>query len=341
MKATRDDVAKLAGVSTATVSYVINNGPRPVAEETRQRVLWAIEKLNYQPNAIARSLVNGKTKTVGFILPDILNPSHTMITRAFGDALWNADYSLILGNSDENPEREQAYLLEFLRKGVDGIALTPTGKNLQTLFSFVDSKKQVVLLDRKLEGLPVDCVLFDNVSGAYTAVRHLIELGHERIGLINLPHSLTPGRERLEGYERALLEAGLKVDPLLIREGGFKGEEKGISSMEGELLAASLLEVSPPPTALFVSSNRLMTGVLHLVKSRKLRVPHDLALATFDDVSHYADYTPSITAVSTSLVVFGETVARLLVERLQDKYTGEPRVVRIPCQLQIRESTQG
>jgi LacI family transcriptional regulator len=341
MKATREDVAKLAGVSTATVSYVVNNGPRPVAAETRQRVLWAIEKLDYHPNAIARSLVTNRTKTVGFILPDILNPSHTAITRAFGDALWTADYSLILGNSDEDAERELAHLQDFVRKGVDGIGLTPTGKNLQMLFSLVEAEKHLVLLDRQLVGLDVDCVLFDNVGGTYQAVRHLVELGHERIGLINLPSSLTPGRERLDGYERALLESGLRIDQQLIREGGFKAEDRHVRSGEGEGLATSLLEVTPPPTAIFVSNNRLMRGVLHLVKLRKIRVPGDLALATFDDVTHYADYTPSITAVATSLTEFGKTVAQLLIERIQGEYTGGPRIIRIPSKLQIRESTRG
>src|SRR5258706_4327707 len=268
MKVTRDDVAKLAGVSSATVSYVINNGPRAVAEDTRARVLDAVSKLGYQPNAIARSLVTSQTKTIGFLLPDILNPSHTAITRAFGDALWGSNYSLLLGNSDEDPNHELAYLQEFLSKGVDGIALTPTGKNRPILHAFKESGKGLVLLDRHLEGLDVDCVLFQNVEGAYKAVSDLIELGHTRIGLINLPSSLTPGRERLEGYRRALLDADLKVDPHLIREGGFKGEEIGLGmSTEGEMLAAALLDVDQPPTAIFVSNNRLMRGVLHFVKT--------------------------------------------------------------------------
>ena len=331
---TRKDVARLADVSTATVSYVVNNGPRPVSEETRKKVLWAIEQLGYQPNAIARSLVTKKTNSIGFILPDILNPVHAAITKAFEDALHIADYSLIIGNSDESPEREQAYLTVLLSKGVDGIALTPTGGNRRTLFSLAESGKQIVLLDRQLEGLNADCVLFDNVVGTYQAVRHLIKQGHKRIGLINLSRSLTPGRERGEGYERALLEAGIKVEPRLMVEGSFKAQQ-------GDMLTESLLEVTPPPTALFVSSNRLMQGVLCTVRDRKLRVPEDLALATFDDLGHYTLVRPTITAVYTSVARFGSEAARLLIGRLSETCTDEPRVVRVPCELKVRESTVG
>lgn len=334
MGITRKDVAKLAGVSTATVSYVINNGPRPVAEETRRRVLWAIEQLNYQPSAIARSLTTKKTYTIGFILPDILNPVHSAIAKTFEDALHTADYSLIIGNSDEAPDRELEYLRVLLSKQVDGVALTPTGENRRFLFSLVESGKQLVLLDRQLEGLKVDCVLFDNEAGTYQAVRHLIELGHTRIGLINLARSLTPGQERLSGYKHALLEAGLPLDPALILEGSFKAQD-------GDKLIELLLQETPSPTALFVSSNRLMRGVLRVVKAQKIQVPEDLAIATFDDVGYYVDRTPSITAVSTSVEEFGSEAARLLIERVSGEYTGEPRVIRIPSELKIRESTSG
>lgn len=342
-KVTRDDVARLAGVSTATVSYVVNNGPRPVARETRQTVLAAISKLDYEPDGLARSLVTRRTRTIGFIVPDILNPAHTAITRALGDALWNADYSLTLGNSDENPERELAYLRAFRGKGVDGVALTPGGGNLGALFALREAGRPLVLLDRQIEGLEADCVLFENREGTRAAVAHLIELGHRRIGLINLPAALTPGRERRDGYLDALAAAGIGSDAALIREGGFKGggDSPG-RRLEGRLLAADLLDGPRPPTALFVSNNRLMRGVLHLLRERGLRVPGDLALATFDDMEYYEDVTPSITAVGTSLQEFGRQVARLLLERIEHARNGQgPRVVRVPHYLNIRESTRG
>ncbi len=342
-KVTRDDVARLAGVSTATVSYVVNNGPRPVARRTQQNVREAIEKLGYEPDGVARSLVTRRTRSIGFIVPDILNPAHTAITRALGDALWDADYSLTLGNSDENPERELACLRAFRGRGVDGVALTPGGGNLGALFALHESGRPLVLLDRQIEGLPANCVLFENRGGTRAAVEHLIELGHRRIGLINLPAALTPGRERRDGYLDALAAAGLRRDPARIREGGFKGggDNPG-RRLEGRLLAADLLDRRDPPTALFVSNNRLMRGVLHLLRERGLQVPADLALATFDDMEYYEDITPSITAVGTSLREFGQQVARLLLEQIEQGQNGrEPRVIRVPFRLNIRESTHG
>ena len=342
-KVTRDDVARLAGVSTATVSYVINNGPRPVARDKQKSVQEAIRKLGYEPDGVARSLVTKRTRTIGFIVPDILNPAHTAITRALGDALWGADYSLTLGNSDEDPQRELAYLRAFRGKGVDGVALTPGGGNPGALFALHEAGRPLVLLDRQIEGLPADCVLFENREGTRAAVDHLIELGHRRIGLINLPAALTPGRERRDGYLDALAAAGIRSDPALIREGGFKGggDCPGRRS-EGRLLAADLLGLADPPTALFVSNNRLMRGVLHLLRERGLRVPADLALATFDDMDYYEDITPSITAVGTSLQEFGQQVARLLLDQIERGQNGRaPRVVRVPHRLNIRESTRG
>jgi LacI family transcriptional regulator len=332
MGVTRKDVARLAGVSTATVSYVINSGPRPVADETRKRVVWAIKQLNYQPSAIARSLTTKRTNTIGFIIPDILNPVHSSIAKSFEDALRSAGYSLILCNSDEDPEVELAYLHVLISKQVDGIALTPTGENRSLIFSIIEQGKTVLLLDRLMDGAKADCVLFDNEPGTYFAIRHLIEQGHQRIGLIGLQDTLTPGKERLDGYKRALLEGGIKIDPDLIRMGTFKAQE-------GEALIESLLSIENPPTAIFVGSNRLMRSLLPYVKSHHLRLPDDIAICTFDDLSDYATRTPSITAVSTSTGEFGTQAAQLLIARMTGAYVGEPRQIRIPCTLNIRESS--
>jgi len=332
MGVTRKDVARLAGVSTATVSYVVNNGPRPVSEVTRRNVLEAIELLGYQPNQIARSLTTKKTNTLGFMIPDILNPIHAAMAKAFEDALPESEYGLLLANSDESPEIELAHLKVFLSKQVDGIAMTPTGGNRRFLFSLVESGKPLVLLDRQLEGMETDCVLFDNVEGTRQAVRHLVELGHSRIALINLPRTLTPGRERAEGYGRALLEAGLAIDPTLVTEGRFKADSVAT-------LLESLLQKDPPPTALMVASNRLLEGVLQYVKEHGIRVPDDLALCVFDDVPHFSYSNPTITAVAADVADFSRHAAQMLLERIAGEGPHEPRTIRIPCTLKIREST--
>jgi DNA-binding LacI/PurR family transcriptional regulator len=189
-----------------------------------------------------------------------------------------------------------------------------------------------VLIDRQIEGLEVDRVLFDNEAGAYAAVCHLIAQGHSRIGLLNLPSSLTPGRGRLRGYERALHEAGLPLMPQLIREGSFKAQE-------GTVLVQELLNAVLRPTALFVASNRLAQAVFKETKARGLRIPDDLALCVFDDVAYYEFITPSITAISADFHEFGMKAVQFLIERINRTYTGEPRTALIPCRLQVREST--
>jgi LacI family transcriptional regulator len=331
---TREDVARLAGVSTTTVSYVVNSGPRPVSKETRLRVLQAVDQLRYQPSTIAQSLKTNRTHTVGILISDILNPILAAIAKNAQDLLLQLDYSLILCDSDESPDRELIWLRMLHRRRVDGIILLPTGANQSSIYAMKESGQHIVLIDRQVEGLGDDCVMFENERGAYDAVRHLISLGHSRIGMLNLKTSLTPGRERGDGYTRALREAGLPVLPELVREGGYKG-------LDGCDLAASLLDVDPPPTALFASSSRLALCALQDIKRRGLHMPDDVALCAFDDIPFYTLVTPSITAVSYDTQDFARQTVQFLIQRINSAYVGGARSARISCPLQVRESTIG
>ncbi len=319
---TRDDVAKLARVSSATVSYVVNNGPRPVSEETRRRVLQAIEALDYVPSAAARSLKIKRTSTIGLMIPDILNPIFAALAKVVEDELLVAGHSMILCNSYEDPQRELVYLQMLWGKQVDGLLLISTSRNVAMLHRFEGARKPIVLIDRRVPDLEADCVLPDNDAGSYEAVRHLIAAGHTRIGLINLPVSLTPGAGRLAGYTRALAEAGLQLDPALMKEGPYPGNE-------GAAIFRAMMELRRPPTAVFISNNRLAHGALEAIKALGLRMPDDIALAVFDDPSSYAVMTPSITAVSIELERQASEATRLLKERLAGTYTGTPRLVTI------------
>jgi DNA-binding LacI/PurR family transcriptional regulator len=335
MSITRNDVARLAGVSTATVSYVVNSGPRPVSTELRQKVLDAIKELGYQPSEIARSLKTKRSTTIGVLISDILNPVLSAIAKSIEDAILPMGYNMILCNSDEDPERELTFLRMLFSKQVDGIILLPTGKNIDYITTLVEKLKMpIVLIDRLIEGLAYDNVLFDNISGAYEVTRHLLGLGHRRIGLIGLPSHLTPGRERRIGYDKAHLESGYVLDPGLVVEGSFKAHE-------GRRLVEALLKNSNPPTALVVSSNRLLNGVLQYVKEYQIDVPGDLALAVFDDVPYYRYYTPSITSVGADEVEFGRKAAQLLKDRINCEIDCPPQSIRIPCFLRVRESTIG
>jgi DNA-binding LacI/PurR family transcriptional regulator len=335
MSITRNDVARLAGVSSATVSYVVNNGPRPVSEDTRQKVLEAIDKLGYQPSAVARSLKTKKTTTIGVIVSDILNPVLSAVAKGIEDAILPLGYNMILCNSDEDPERELTFLNMLLSKQVDGIILLPTCDNKKFLYTLINQHNfHIVLLDRQIEGLFADTLLFDNVSGAYQATRHLIELGHRRIGFINLPTNLTPGHQRALGYKSALDEASIPYDAALVVAGGFKAENS-------QNLAEKIFNLPNPPSAILVSSNRLLNGVLEYVKIHGLKIPEDVALVVFDDIPYYSYFTPSITAVGVDADEFGRKAASLLKEQMIDDGSHQAKVIITPVQLFKRESTIG
>jgi LacI family kdg operon repressor len=297
--------------------------------------LYAIQQLNYHPNLIARSLKTRKTFTISIIITDILNSTLASIERSIEEFLVEKNYSLVISNSDESPERERMWLERLRERRFDGLILLPTGGNLPLMRSlFEDSEQHLVLIDRQIEGLNADTVLFDNEGGAYLAVSHLIERGHTRIGMLNLPNSLTPGHGRQRGYELAMREHGLPIHPDLVRQGSFKAQE-------GTRLVCELLDQALAPTALFVSSNRLAQSVLEEVKRRRLHIPDDLALCVFDDVPYFSFITPSITAVSIDMNDFGQKTVQFLLERIDGDYCGEPRVAKIPCTLNVRESTTG
>lgn len=335
MGVTREDVAKLAGVSVATVSYVVNDGPRPVASATRERVLQAIEQLGYQPSAVARSLRTQRTLTVGLVVSDILNFFHSGVAKSVEEAARRAGYTVILCNSDEDPEQELMYLQMLQQKRVDGIILVPTGGNVGYLQSIIDQEWNLVQLDRRLDELETDSIVIDNEPGAYVAVKHLIELGHRRIALIGAPFHLTPGRGRRAGYERALREAGIPIEAELMAEGNFK-EQPGMQ------LTRYFMSLSEPPTALFAANNRLGLGAIEALQEQGRAIPDDVALAVFDDVEYYALLSPRITAVSYSIYDLGQIAFELLLNRMTAETDGH--VVRhrsVPCELMVRESTVG
>src|SRR5512142_1155108 len=201
--ATIREVAESAGVSYATVSHVINN-TRFVTPETRERVLAAMAKLSYRPNALARSLRQGKTNTIGLVLPDSANPFFAEISRSIEDEAFRRGYSVFLCNTETDTERELFYVDVLSKKQVDGIIFVAAGAQADSLDFLLHEGMPVVMIDRDVPKVEVDAVLTDNRLGGYLATRHLVELGHTRIGCIAGPSSITPSAERIIGYQKAL-----------------------------------------------------------------------------------------------------------------------------------------
>ena len=214
-------VARLAKVSTATVSRVVNNYPH-ISDSTRKRVLKAMRRLNYQPNRVARQLRLKRTQTIGLIVADITNPYYADMIQSIEEIAFSNEYGMLLCNTNEDPEKERRYIDLLLNEQVAGIIISPVREDLAFSEAELVNNTAVVAIDRRLSRVSVDTVLVNNEKGARDATEYLVRLGHRRIGLITGPPSLTTARERQAGYEKALREHGLNIDKELVKFGNFK-----------------------------------------------------------------------------------------------------------------------
>lgn len=334
-RATRDDVAARAGVSSATVSYVVNNGPRPVAAETRARVLAAIADLGYHPDNIARSLRARQTHVLGLVLPDSANLFFAELARRLERQTAAHGYGLLLCNSQEDVEREAIHLAALRDQRVDGIVLIAAdapGENIPALLDGIP----VVALDRVPAGWSGDSVRTDARQGGALAMRHLLTLGHQRIGFIHGPLRLAHARERLEGGLLALREAGMPSHPAwqCPSEFDFAG---------GWSAARSLLTLSERPTALCCSNDAIAVGALAGLHALGLRVPHDVSVTGFDDVPLAAFAIPALTTVTQPYDAMAAAALATLLERVGEATAGgselPPRRQTLEIGLVVRGST--
>jgi LacI family transcriptional regulator len=329
------DVAQLAGVSTSTVSHVLNE-TRFVSEELRQRVVEAMHELDFQPNAAARTLSLKRSHIIGLIVSDIRNPFFAALARGVEDVAQETGYTLVLCNSDEDPEREIACLRALQMRQVDGILLASAGEAHPLLSRMVRAGYAIVLVDRELPELGVPAILMDNAGGAYAAVRHLLARGHRRVAMLSGRGTISTTTERVDGYHRALREADVEPDPRLL--------VSGESTSEGASLATDqLLDISPPPTAIFSGNNLMSIGALHAIVRRGLRVPHDVALVGFDDFPYpWSDaFQPRLTTVAQPTYDLGRRAAEMLVDRLSHPHPGPVGRVILEGNLVVRESSGG
>ncbi len=323
------DVAKRAGVSVATVSYVIN-GTRNVAPETAARVRAAMEELNYHPNAVAQSLRTRSTQVIGAVISDISNPFFATLIRGAEDCARKNGYSLLICNTSEKLENELVYLELLSRKRVDGMIIAPTGKNDELIRDLIARGMQIVFIDRKMEGVTAPAVLSENEEGAYQATRYLIEQGHRRIGIVlGLPHVSTT-TERLAGYRRALDEAGITEDQSLI--------VYGLSQVNGARRASvKLLKASNRPTAVFATNNLMTIGLMMAIRDLELHCPQDVSVIGFDDFDWSAAFEPPLTTVAQDPYLIGKEAVEILFANLShtDRAITE---IRIPTRLIPRGS---
>ncbi len=328
--ATIRDVAERAGVSPITVSRVINDSGY-VSDETRREVEAAIEELNYVPNILARSLRSKRTHTLALVITDVTNPFWTTIARGVEDKAVENGFSVILCNTDEDPEKEQSYLEVLLQKRVDGVIIAPVTSHGANLHSLSRLGVPYVVIDRRVEGMDTDLVTGDSVGGAYELTKHLIELGHRRIGIIAGPEQVSTADDRLAGYLKALEEFDIPVDEALIKRGQFNQEA-------GYELTKKLLELEERPTALFAGNNFIAIGALTALWELEVRVPDEMALVTFDEIPHLSAVYPFLTVAAQPAYDMGNIATELLLERL-DGRREENREVVLPTRLILRQSS--
>jgi LacI family transcriptional regulator len=332
--ATIKEVARRAHVSVGTVSNVLS-GSSTVAEELRKRVENAIRELNFQPNHAARSLKSRRSKTIGMIISDITNPFFPLVVRGAEFAAQKAGYVLNIFNTDDQLDREQQMFSVLQTRRVDGIlaVVAPNpARDVSHLSRTADAGIPIVCLDRVPPGYPVDAVVVNNRRGAAMCVRHLISLGHKRIGFVSGSLLLQTSLERYEGYKQSLLEADLAPDRSIIREGDFRIES-------GYRLAKDLLLNHPRPTALFVVNGTMGLGALKAIDELGLKCPKDVALAVFDEVPSAEILRPHLTSVVQPAFEIGLKATELLLARIAGKAPSEPTVIVLEPELKVREST--
>jgi DNA-binding LacI/PurR family transcriptional regulator len=321
-------VAKRAGVSTATVSHVINN-TRFVSDGTRQRVLQVIQELNYFPSAVARGLATQETKTIGIIVCDIANPFFTSLFKAIEHELAPLGYDLILENTGEHPEEQEHSLRVLLAKQVDGIILAPSGHPSPMLQLLSNKGAPVVLVDRSVPELNLPLVEVNNQQAAFAATSHLIADGHRRIGVV---YGIDTASGRLAGYQQAMQQHGLPIDDSFL----YCGNSSLESGREG---AKALLSHVDPPTALFTTNNLITLGALHALRELRLRCPEDVALIGFDDTDWASIFTPPMTVVQQPTREIGQTAAKLLNQLMSERELATiPLRHTFPAQLIVRGS---
>lgn len=308
--ATIKEVAERAGVSTATVSRVLS-GQQAVRQELIDKVREAVRALDYQPNRAARNLRKRSAQIIGVVISDIQNPFFPGVMRGIEKVLEEAGYTLLLSNSDEDPRRELIHLNTLRAEGVAGIILAPARSDAEPLRQFIRSGMPVVAIDRGVTRASVDTVTVNNISGAASAVAHLVELGHTRIAMISGPDVVTTGAERRRGYLRGMELAGLPAPDEYIRDGQFR-QEGGYHAM------LDLLDLPEPPTGVLAANNLMSLGALQAIHQRGVRIPGEISLVGFDDMPWTSAINPPLTVVAQPTAEIGATAARLLIERIAD-----------------------
>ena len=324
------DIAAQAGISYATVSRALNDKPG-VKKETRRRVLKVARRLGYCPNAVARSLVTRETRSIALVIPDITNPFFPEVARGVEEAASRVGYSVFLCNTNWNVEKELSFVQLLESKRIDGLILASSSDDGFAVEKFVRTGASLVVINSLFKEFDCHQVMIDNIKGGCLAAKHLLSLGHRRIGFIGGLPFVKSTVDRFEGYRKALEEAGATPGQSFIRYGSFKWES-------GYRNALELLKGRDRPSAFFAANDLLALGVMQAADELGLEIPNDLAVVGFDDIVFSSYPRVHLTTVAQPKHLIGETAAKIILDELHHgKGPGRKSVILSP-ELVVRKS---
>ncbi len=325
------DVAAAAGFSVNTVSRALNDKP-DVSPATKSRVLEVAHRLGYRPNKLARGLRSNKTQTIGVIVTDIANPFFAAVVKGIEHSVRDQGWSIILGNTEEDPDRELELVRLMLAEQIDGLLITPSQQTEKTLSLLKESHLPFVLLGRHFAAGTADYVVTDDVRGGFLATEYLIKLGHQRIAMINGPLHISSALERLHGYQTALQHYGIKYDEMRVIS-------NALTVNDGYRAAQLLCAQAPEVSAVFAYSDFVAFGVMKGIWDAGRSIPNDLAVVGYDDIEFSPYLEVPLTTVRIPKQQLGKQAAQILLEKIQNGDGSARHEVKLDVELVIRRST--
>lgn len=331
---TISDVALLAGVSRSTVSQYLNKRYKHMSDATKEKIQRSIAELNYQPNELARGLKQKKTSMIGIVVATITSEFTTEIVRSIESECLKKGVQLIICNAEDDYEKERQYINTLVARQIDGLITFPNAENKEVYLELVKHDYPLVFLDRKIDGVHVPTILFDNIEASRMAVEHFVQKGHEKITILTKPMGqcfITTRFERIDGYKKGLHEFGLPV------------EEKYIHSIPMEDMQETLknlFELDDPPTAILASNDMILEEILVFAKEKKRQIAHEFSVISIDDVLFAKFNTPAITTISQPTYEMGKKSAQILLAIIDDENDEMVMTYRFPPTFNERESVK-
>lgn len=329
MKSTIYDVARLANVSIATVSKVMNDNGK-ISDKTRKKVFEVMQHLHFKPSMVATALTGKKTYTLGLLISDLANPFFAEIARSVEDRAHELGFSVVMCSTDNDSQKEAKSISLLRQKSVDGFIIASGFQNHLILRKVIEEHVPIALISQDISSLAVDCVTVDDFLGGYQVTRHLLDLGHQNVAVF--AEKTRSSKERIRGFKQAVEEAGIRFQDRMVIfcDTSVDG---------GKQKADQLMDWPNRPTAIFACNDLLAVGVMESAREWGLKIPDDLSVVGFDNTILATSVDPPLTSVAQPIQEMGRQVVELLIARIEGRKKMKRRVILLP-ELVFRRSTK-